>query len=390
MFSMNLRHFLLVLFSGSLFVACDDVSSTNSSTQSEVSSEPVDIATIEKLFQKSMEGVEPVKEYALMDKKSGLVNTWYPIPKSWNVNGPDQDIYIEGPNNLKVYKSETNNFAWSDDPFARESASMMGHQVARPLSNQQILDQFVRPSAEAEGYKFIKNYELPEVAGLWQRVINSMPNTGSQQQVEAMGSEWDTPARGTRSLILQVRMQTVKQQSTIWTIQSMEMECDPSYFEKAKNAFIYSFANAKLNPQFIQYMNGELVGNIRKNNDFWAKASAQSAAAHQQRMNAIAARGNAAKSIGDTYSDILDISHKGYLNRSNINDAGHAKTVRSINETALIGNHNTGEHYTVPAGSKYYWVSNDGTYFGTDNALLDPNTDKRMNNKDWTKFAVEQ
>lgn len=94
--------------------------------------------------------------------------------------------------------------------------------------------------------------------------------------------------------------------------------------------------------------------------------------------------------MGDTYSDILDISHKGYLNRSNINDAGHARSVRAANGSTLIGNHETGEHYTVPTGSDYYWVSEEGTYFGTDNALFDPNTDRRTNDKNWTKFAVEK
>ena len=107
-------------------------------------------------------------------------------------------------------------------------------------------------------------------------------------------------------------------------------------------------------------------------------------------MNAIAAAGTTNKSIGDTYSDILDISHKGYLNRSNINDAGHSKTIRGINETTMIGNHETGEHYNVPMGSNYYWVSNDGMYIGTDNALFNPNTERGVNEKNWTKFAVEQ
>ena len=195
---------------------------------------------------------------------------------------------------------------------------------------------------------------------------------------------------GTRSLIMLVRYQIVRQQTVIWSIQTTELESAPAYFEEAKNAYLYSSANAQLNPQWIQHMNGQLLGNIRSADEFWAKASAQSAAAHRQRMDAIAARGNTAKSIGDTYNDILDIAHKGYLNRSNINDSGHSKTVQAINGSTGIGNHETGEHYLVPSGADYYWVAEDGIYLGTDNALLNPNTDNRMNDKNWTKFAVEQ
>jgi hypothetical protein len=61
-----------------------------------------------------------------------------------------------------------------------------------------------------------------------------------------------------------------------------------------------------------------------------------------------------------------------------------------IGERSLIANHETGEHYKVDAGSNYYWVGNDGRYFGTDDPLYDPRTDQRVNEIDWTKFVVER
>ncbi|MCB0854116.1 MAG: hypothetical protein KDD63_17945 [Bacteroidetes bacterium] len=362
---------------------------SNGRTQeSENMQSSTDVSTIEQLFQKSMNGIEKIKYHESIDKKNGLVQARYPIPKSWKVNHTENAVYIEGPDNLQVYKSETNEFAWSNNPMMQQTLQMNGKRLVQPMNNQQVLNQFIKPNAEAQGYKFLKSYDLQEVAGLWQRLYSAMPNTGTRRDVEVMGTEWET-GKGTKAMIMLVRSQFTNQQTVLWNLQTTELEVKPDYFEEAKNAYFYSSANAQLNPEWIQQMNGQLAGNIRQTKEFWAKASAESAAAHQQRMNAIAARGNAAKSIGDTYSDILDISHQGYLNRSNINDAGHAKTIRSINETSLIGNHETGEHYTVPSGSRYYWVANDGTYLGTDNALLNPNIDNRMNDKDWTKFAVE-
>lgn len=271
----------------------------------------------------------------------------------------------------------------------QQTMQMQGQILAPPMSSEQFLNQYIRPNAEADGYHFVKSYALPEASGLWQRLIYALPRTGSQSTVEALGAEWTTPS-GTKSLIVLITYYTQYLQSVVWGVQTSELESNPSYFEEAKKAYIYSYANAQLNPQWVQHMGGQLVGNISRTKDFWAKASAQSAAAHQQRMSAIAARGASSQSTGSTYSDILDISHKGYLNRSNINSEGHDKTVRSINEVALIGNHETGEHYEVPTGANYYWVSQDGYYFGTDNALLNPNSDNRMNDKNWTKFAVEQ
>lgn len=377
---MNNMKLLTLLLGGFLIAGVGQVSAQDNNQG--------DAGEIENLFRKSMNGVEPTRYHEYVDPKSGLVQTRYPIPKSWTVNSTESPVYIEGSRGLKVYKAELEKFAWSDDPMMQQSLQMGGQVLAQPLSCQQLLDQYVKVNAEAQGYVFQKSYDLPEVAGLFQRLFSAMPNTGSQRRVEAMGTEWDK-GNGNQSFILLITYQII-QQAVMWNVQTTELESEPGYFDEAVDAYCYSLANAQLNPQWIQYMNGQLMGNIQQNNEFWRQASAQSAAAHQQRMQSIAARGNTALSVGNTYSDILDISHKGYLNRSSINDAGHGKTVRSINQTTLIGNHETGEHYDVPSGSNYYWVSDDGFYIGTDNALLDPNSDQRMNEKQWTKFAVEK
>lgn len=384
----NIKIFLLTIPS-LMMLSCSDTKTQEISSQTSEAEKSNDVEAIEQIFQKSMKDIEATKYYEYTDPKNGLVQARYPFPKSWNIRLSDNQINIDGPNNLIVHTPETESFAWSDDPMTQQTLQMNGQKLARPLNNKQILKQFVLPNAEKQGYKFLKSYLLPEVAGLWECLFNAMPNTGSKREVEALGTEWETN-EGTKSLIVMVRYQIVNQNILTWNIQTIELETKQDYFEKAKNAYLYSFANAQLNPQWIKYMNGQLTGNIKNNNEFWTTASAQSAVAHQQRMNAIASGGNMSRSIGNTYSEILDISHKGYLHRSNINDTGHSKTIRTINETTLIGNHETGEQYSVPSGSNFYWVSNDGVYIGTDNALFNPNIDNRTNDKEWTKFAVER
>lgn len=383
---------LNIFFSGiavALLFACGNGNTQESENQANATNSGNGTSSVQQMLEKSMNGVEATKYHEYVDPNNGLVQTRYPIPKSWKVNSTQNPIYIEGPNNLKIYKTEVNNYVWSNDPMMQQTMQMSGKILAQPLNNQQILNQYVRPNAESQGYNYLKSYKLPELSGLMERLIVAMPNTGTQRLVEALGTEWKTP-QGKKSLIVLLRYQIVQQQSIIWSLQTTEMETDPAYFEEAKNAYVYSWANAQLNPQWIQHMNGQLMGNMQKNNDFWAKASAQSSAAHRQRMNAIAARSATAQSVGNTYSDILDISHKGYLNRSNINSAGHDKSVQAITQSTLIGNHETGEHYEVPSGANFYWVSEDGFYVGTNNALLDPNSDNRLNDKNWTKFASEQ
>ena len=89
------------------------------------------------------------------------------------------------------------------------------------------------------------------------------------------------------------------------------------------------------------------------------------------------------------YSEISDISHAGYLKRSDINNAGHSKSVNMIGERTVIANHETNEHYNVQSGNKYYWVNNNGEYFGTDNSLYDPRIDNKINGSEWVKFEKE-
>ncbi|THH37818.1 hypothetical protein [Neolewinella litorea] len=376
-----MRYLTLLLMLSSL-LACADANSQQPSP-------PPGDADVEQLLAASMRQVEPTKYNEVLDRKSGMVQARFPIPQSWRVNHPEAPIFAEGPDGLRIHRQESQQYAWSSDPMMQQTIRMQGtYQLMQPQTLQQILENYVRPNAANQGYSFVGEAPAPEVAGFWQRLYNAMPNTGSRRSVDARVTEWDTP--NGKSLILLVLTQTTNGQLLIWNLMSTEMESAANAYNRHRNAYLYSYANGQLNPAWIRHMNGELASQLRENDRQFAEESARSASAHRQRMQAIAARGTAASAAGQTYSDILDISHQGFLSRSNINDAGHARTIDAISGTALIGNHETGEHYSVPAGANYYWVSSQGTYFGTDNALFNPNTDQRTNDTEWTKFAVER
>ena len=95
-----------------------------------------------------------------------------------------------------------------------------------------------------------------------------------------------------------------------------------------KAAYLYAVANTENNPQWMAAQNQALAGSIRQTTRYWENASEMSRRAHEQRMASIRARGNAALQAGKTYSDVLDISHQGSLDRSSINSAGHSAQVR--------------------------------------------------------------
>jgi len=333
---------------------------------------------------------EELKYHPIRDPNSGMVQAVSPIPADWEVTeASDSPVYIAGPDGIKVYRTETAQFSYSDDPFMQQTIVQTGNRLAPVLTLEQILEQQVRPAAEAQGYRFTERYPIPEIEGFWQRFLAAMVQTGTRRQVRGLGTEW-TDGQGTRAFISIVQAVFQDPQSVRWTLQTTVLEAPNDRFEEATADYLYALGNTEINPQWQQMMNGSLVGQMRANEAFHQQMMEQSRAAHRQRMAAIEAQGAAARSVGQTYSDILDINHAGYLSRSDMNSSGHSAAIDAIGERTLIGNHETGEHYTVPSGSKYYWVSNDGSYLGTDNALYDPRTDSRINDLEWTKFVAER
>jgi hypothetical protein len=327
--------------------------------------------------------------HEIRDPNNGMVQAVSPFPASWEVQPTGSAVYMSGPSGVKLYRTETTNFAWADDPFDRQSAAQMGHKVAPPLPLEEVLRQMVEPAARAQGNRLLRAYPVPEIEGYWARFAAGMVDTGSRRQIRALGTEW-TNGQGTRTFVSLVQTVLHKPPSTFWTLQTTSLAAPEEAFEEARAGYVYAVGNTQINPQWQQVMNGQLVGQLRQNQAFHEDMMAKSRAAHQQRMAAIEQWGNTARSVGQTYSDILDINHAGYLTRDSMNSAGHSATIDAIGERTVIGNHETGEHYTVDAGSRYYWVGNDGTYFGTDNPLYDPRVDDRVSGVEWSKFVNER
>ncbi|WP_411893642.1 hypothetical protein [Winogradskyella sp. A2] len=326
------------------------------------------------------------------DPENGMVAFRIPLPNNWNYNSNrNASIKITAPNNVKVNKTETQNYAYSYDAFALQSLQQINDPniiISPVLTINKILQDYVIPSAQSQGYSFVNSYPMPKVEEFWQRFDSGMLKTGSNRTYSVTGTDWKD-ANGNHSFIVFVQSVIKKGNYISWILQSTELEAPESSIKKAKESYIFGLANMQINMEWQQRKNRELLNSIRSNNEFWERATRQSQIQHNQRMAAIQSRGNTTRSIGNTYSDILDINHSGYLKRNDMNNAGQTKTVNMIGERATISNMATGERYNVKDGSKYYWVNNNGEYFGTDNAFYDPRIDKRVNNKEWSQFEIE-
>jgi len=329
-----------------------------------------------------------VQYHEVIDRQRGIVQAAFPYPSDWQIYGDTGQIFASGPGDVTLYQADTNQFFWSNDPMWRQTAWQQGKQVLAPMPINQVLQQLVKPAAQAQGNRFIRSYPIAGVDGFWQRFVANMPRTGMRRRVATLGTEW-TDGQGVRTFVAILQIASEDRQSASWQLSTQSLSAPEANFDQAVADLLYAVGNGQINPQWQALANNQHVNQLRRNDAFWADASANSRAAHQQRMAAINSAGQAARSVGDTYSDILDISHAGYLKRDSIQSGGHSASVNQISGHAIIGNHETGEHYRVEAGHNHYWVNADGKYIATDNPLFDPRTHRAINQQNWTRFIKE-
>lgn len=342
-------------------------------------------ATLQPALGQSSNGIQ---FHQIVDAQRGMVQAVFPLPASWEIHGDQGQVLASGPDGIVLYESDVNQFFWSNDPMWRETVWQQGKQVLAPLPMNQVLQQMVAPSAQSQGNRLLKQYPIPGVQGFWQRFVAGMPQTVRQRQVNALGTEW-TDGRGQHTFVAIVQIVSADQQSLVWQLSTQSLSAPEAQFDQALADYLYAIGNGQINPQWQAAANNQHIQERRRNDAFWADASARSRAAHEQRLAAINAAGRSARTVGDTYSEILDISHAGYLERDSIQSAGHSAGVNQISGHAIIGNHETGEHYRVEDGHRHYWVNADGRYIATDNPLFDPRSNHEIRHENWTRFVKE-
>lgn len=312
-----------------------------------------------------------------VDSKTGMVTHQYPFPKSWKKSQQAGYLY-EGPNNIRVSGVQSLYFDFTNNQDVLMNWQYQGIQNVSPLDLDQIIEYFFMPNAQQAGRTLVNSYQLPELART--RVLyhnqrfHSVP---TQWDAQAYVLEWQDKSDMRYASIL-VKEIGYAQVSSGWFLINQQLEAPKEYYEEAKDALIYALTYYITNPDWVRYIN-----------ERDAQQADVQLQAHLNRMAAINARISSNQSIGDIYSEISDISHAGYLKRSDMNIKGHNSTIDMIGERTLIGNQTTGEQYYVPSGNNYYWVNKDGAYISTNNSLFDPRTDQRLNQMEWEKFQKQ-
>lgn len=326
------------------------------------------------------------KYFEFMDEELNILSTRLLLPNSWE-RSSETNYAFEGPNDMRIGIVQMSPLSfYTEDPSMIDTYRMNGIENQYPLTLNEITERYFMPYAQQNNMQLVNTFPIPEISKKSVAFLKlNYTSTPTKQEVITIGLEWKDN-EGKRYLTVLRRFVYTRNNQLSWGFINQHIESKKADYEEAKKTFIDAILSEQHNTDWLY-----------KKNKIAAQKAQQQFQAHQARMNAIQLNSinssftssSSSTSVGDIYSDILDINHAGYLKRSNMTSHGHSKTINTIGNRSVISNHNTGEHYNVESGSKFYWVNNNGKYFGTDNANYDPRTDRKINQTEWSQFEIE-
>ena len=293
----------------------------------------------------------------LRNTQTGELMGHMPIPKDWKlVNGQ-----VEGPNGIKSYTYPNQMFMF---------------EQRMPMEPLDVIRQDLAPYIYEDGGKILGTFRIPELENYDRAYSDLLWKFGNpQNEFHVVAAEVEEPD-GKKALLIVREMISMSPYGSTWMYYISAIESNASAFEETKSDYIFALSHVQPNMEQIQRYN---QNEIAKSNASWA--------AHSQRMAANQAAFNARNQAWmDASNSISDMSMQGWRSRNQMNDAGHAKTINSINEEQTITDPSTGNQIQVQAGSNRYFTNGNNEYIRTDDYLYNPNLDKRVNNYEWKEW----
>ncbi|MEO0573400.1 MAG: hypothetical protein AAF039_16985 [Bacteroidota bacterium] len=322
------------------------------------------------------------KYHELMDQNLGIPKIRLQIPEDWQVYN-EGDYYYHGPNGMKMSSMFSSSlFTYAENDYSYQSLIMTGQQHTPPPADlNDLIQKYYMSEANRTGRVLINSYALPKVQKKYMEYANLILKTQPiQLSTQSYALEWRDNQGKSYMTILLIKINRGQNFSS-WSFMNQFIESPSSKFNEAKKILMHLVETEEHNTQWLHLKNREMAQQSKAIHQAW-----------QSRMASIKLRSSNSgySSTSKIYDEISDISHQGYLNRSNINDAGRTSTVNMIHEQNIISNPATNESYVVPAGSNNYWVNNNAKFIGVDDPNFDPRVDSRLNHMEWTQFQVQQ
>lgn len=328
---------------------------------------------------------DPIEMKPIRDTRTGRINSYVPLPTSWEVvTTPQGTQGYRGPNGVQVNSLPTEMYYFNIDPYV---AQMTGKQVANPVSAQTIMQQNIIPSIQQQGGSLIKQYELPEIAQRSKRLMQGVLNRSQLQAYEILASEWNQPDGSKSYIILTHMVIHTPGGGSSWSVSITELESPARFFAKAKETYLYAMANWQVDRNAAMAHASKLQQMDRES----SQRLAASSAAHQARMRSNEAAFQATQRAHTSSSNaILDMGMEGYQNRSASQDRLRNQEVNMIHEENTMTNPWDNRPMQVQSGYQNYYINSQGQVIGSNDANFNPNVHRDYNHTEWRSLPKKQ
>jgi len=196
----------------------------------------------------------------------------------------------------------------------------------------------------------------------------------SNDMSQAAGVEATNMDNGDRALLVVHYLVMQSQFGSFASYRVHLLESKARDFEQAKSIVINALSTYQENDQLIAMYNQKEQAKLAANDR-----------AFQSRMRNKQASFQAMQDINKTYSDISDMSHKAYMERSRASDYSQSRGVDAILGQETTYNPFDGNEVNMESGYDHYYMNTWGEYIGTNDQFYNPNMDSNKNSQEWRK-----
>jgi len=305
-------------------------------------------------FVSNDNGNDKIIMHSLVDPKTSMVTSQMPLPANWKVTSKG----ITGPNGIEA----------KDYP----GASLQGRQIH---SIDQIIQTDIAQLMRRNNAQQLRVIDLPEVARCDQRMMANYWSAMPTQKLHWVKGVEFKDAEGKLGILVVHLVSMRSQYGNTNFYYLSALTANPSHYESAKKAFLYGISNIKQNLEYLALYNRN---EQQKSQVAWNN--------HNARMRSNQAAFNSFQQTQSTLSEIGDIYHQGYQERSAIRDRSHANVVDGILGQQTVTNPYNNQQVQVEYGYDNYYMNSNNEYIGTDDAFYNPNMDNTINNQEWQRI----
>lgn len=291
--------------------------------------------------------------HPIHDAKAGMESGRIPLPAAWKLQS---NAWI-APGGGQVQ--------------TQRGGSFMSDQ-RQVNSIDQIIREDLLPRLQQRGYEVLGTSDLPAIALKDQRMYAQYWKVMPSEEHHAAKAIDYRNSNGDLGLVVVHFILSRSQYGNFANYYMHVMETKAARFQQTKRELLYGLVNMESNPQYIAAHNQR---EQQKSQASWS--------AHNSRMQANQRSFDSFQETQRTLSEVGDIYHEGYMNRSRMNDAGHERTIDGIRGEQAGVNPYGGEPVKVESGYKYYYMNQYGEYIGSNDEFYNPAMDPRVNNQQW-------